>query len=85
MSAQISAYISDETKHRFEVYSEEHGVKKGFLIENALMYYLSALEEIPAQFFDPKKIELTNASFLNIMDTEENIPTDALKKLMSND
>ena len=63
MSAQISAYISDETKHRFEAYSEE----------------------IPDQFFDPKKIELTNASFLNIMDTEENIPTDALKKLMSND
>lgn len=85
MSAQISAYISDETKARFESYSVEHGVKKGYLIERALEYYLSALEAIPAQFFDEKKIEVTAASFQAALDAADNEPTDTLKTLMQHD
>ena len=82
MSAQISAYISDQTKDRFEAYSAAHGVKKGFLIENALEHYLNALETIPTQFIDSHKIILTDDSFGAALRSEANEATDALKKLM---
>ena len=75
MSAQVSAYISDQTKDRFEAYSAEHGVKKGFLIENAL-------ETIPTQFIDRQKLILTDASFETALMAEENEPKVVLKKLM---
>ena len=82
MSAQISAYISDQTKERFESYSLEHGVKKGFLVENALEHYLNALESIPTQFIDRQKLILTDASFDAALKAEAHEPTEALKKLM---
>ena len=82
MSAQISAYISDQTKERFEAYSSEHGVKKGFLIENALEHYLNALEAIPTQFIDRQKLILSDASFDAALQAQEHQPTEALKKLM---
>ena len=84
MSAQISAYISDQTKDRFEAYSSEHGVKKGFLIENALEHYLNALEAIPTQFIDSHKLIVTDNSFEDVLQSESNEPTAALKKLMKN-
>ncbi len=84
MSAQISAYISDQTKDRFEAYSSEHGVKKGFLIENALEHYLNALETIPTQFIDSHKLIVTDSSFEDALNSELNEPTAALKKLMKN-
>ncbi len=85
MSVQISAYISDEVKERFERYSAEHGVKKAYLIERALDYYLSALEEIPAQFFDDKRVEVSSASLKKAIESEESEPTAALRTLMSDD
>ena len=48
MSVQISAYIEDDIKQKMEAYSSAHGLKKGFLIQNALDYYLNALHEIPS-------------------------------------
>ena len=83
MSAQISAYISDQTKERFEAYSSDHGIKKGFLIENALEHYLNALEAIPAQFIDSHKLIATDSSFEDALHSESNEPTAALKKLMT--
>ena len=40
---QISAYVSDTTKELVERYVEAHGVKKGRLIEEALLHHLQAL------------------------------------------
>lgn len=85
MSAQISAYISDETKNKFEAYSVTHGIKKAFLIETALDLYLRALEEIPGQFIDRQKIVLTDKTFEQVQQSEQNKPTETLKKLMQND
>ena len=85
MSVQISAYISDATKDRFEAYSIAHGLKKAFLIENALDLYLSALEEIPVQFIDQQKIVVSDESFKQIQISHNNEPTEALKTLMQND
>ncbi len=84
MSVQISAYVADETKENMEQYSAMHGIKKGFLIENALDHYLQALQEIPTEFIVPNKLILSDASFQEfstmLESTEE--PTEALKELM---
>ena len=63
MSKQISAYISDETQANMEHYSATYGVKKGFLIENALNHYLQALYEIPEEFIIPTKLVLSEEGF----------------------
>lgn len=84
MSKQISAYISDETQTKMEQYSATYGVKKGYLIENAIEHYLQALYEIPEEFIIPGKIVLRNDSFDKVVDMIENPPepTEALKSLM---
>ncbi len=87
MSKQISAYISDDTQKNMEHYSEIYGVKKGFLIENAIDHYLQALYEIPEEFIIPSKIVLSDESSKKVMDMVENPPepTEALKELMKFD
>ena len=87
MTTQVSAYISNETKINLEHYSTTHGIKKGFLIENALNHYLQALEAISEEFIIPTSIVLSGASFDKVMETIENPPepTQALIDLMKND
>jgi len=84
MSVQISAYVADETKKNMERFSAVHGIKKGFLIENALDHYLQALQEIPAEFIVPNKLILSDASFQEVSSMIESVdePTEALKELM---
>jgi hypothetical protein len=53
---QISAYISDSTRRLVEEYAEAHGVKKGFLIEEALLHHLQALRELPADVLIPPRL-----------------------------
>ena len=84
MSKQISAYISDETQKKMENYSTAYGIKKAYLIENAIEHYLQALHEIPEEFIIPSKIVLSKESFEKVIDMMENPsePTEALKELM---
>ena len=44
---QISAFISEETKAQVETYVKRHGVKKAYLIEEALQHHLQALRDNP--------------------------------------
>lgn len=82
---QISAYISDVTKEQVEQYSEAHGVKKGHLVEQALLHHLQALRELPADIIIPPKLELTAKSFETVVDLIKNPPpaTQALRELMA--
>ena len=86
MTTQVSAYISNETKASMEHYSATYGVKKGYLIENALNHYLQALYEIPEEFIIPSQLVLTKESAKMVMDMMENPPepTQALIDLMRN-
>jgi hypothetical protein len=45
---QISAYISETTKEQVERYAQAHGVKKGHLVEEALLHHLQALRDLMA-------------------------------------
>jgi len=86
MPKQISAYISSETQESMEYYSYKYGVKKGFIVENAIDYYLQALYSISEDFVIPAKIELKHKSFEKVVDMIENPPkpTKGLKDLVNN-
>jgi hypothetical protein len=47
---QISALISPTTRKLLEKHVRQTGVKKGHLVEQALLHYLLALDELPAEF-----------------------------------
>lgn len=86
MSAtQISAYISEATKEQVESYVKRRGVKKGFLIEEALQHYLQALREIPEDVIIPTRIVVSENSMEQIADLLESDaePSTALKELMN--
>jgi len=84
MSVQISAYIEDDIKQKMEVYSSSHGLKKGFLIQNALDYYLNALHEIPTSMMIPSHISVDEKTFEALVDSETKANT-KLKNLLKDD
>ena len=82
---QISAYISDATKREVERYAEAHGVKKGRLLEDALLHHLKALRELPADIVIPPRLTVTAESFerVSTLAKKPRKRTKALRDLMS--
>lgn len=82
---QISAYISQATKEQVERYADAHGVKKGHLVEEALLHHLQALRELPADIVIPPRIVLTAQSFETVskLVKKPRRPTKALRDLMA--
>jgi uncharacterized protein (DUF1778 family) len=82
---QISAQISEDAKRRLDQYARETGMKKGRIIEDALMTHLDALDEIPAEYIVPTRMVVTAESWDAILREIENPsePTPALRTLMS--
>ena len=80
---QVSAYISEETKAQVEAYTKSHGVKKAYLIEEALRHHLQALREIPEDLIIPSRLVLTKEAMAEIADRigQEDRPAKALKAL----
>lgn len=65
---------------------KKSGVKKGFLIEDALLHHLQALKELPLDVIIPAKITLTDEGMEQLVDIINNpsSPTESLKQLMQN-
>lgn len=82
---QISARVPDELKHRFDALVARKGLRKEYVVEEALRHHLQVLEEIPAEYIIPLKIVFTTASAERFVELVENPPepTDALKKLLA--
>ena len=80
---QVSAYISKETKAQVEAYVKSHGVKKGYLIEEALQHHLQALREIPEDLVVPSRLVLSSAAMEKLAEriAREEQPTEELKAL----
>ena len=53
---QISATISPETRDRLERYVRARGIKKGFVIEQALLHPLRAVSELPDDAMIPPRL-----------------------------
>jgi hypothetical protein len=82
--SQISAFISEETKRLLEEHTRATGVKKGFLVEQALRHHLEALRALPVDFIVPPRLVVSDASHRKIRETKPRAPTPALKRLMKN-
>lgn len=82
--SQISAYISDSTKERLDLFVRETGVKKGRVIEDALNAHLDALDVLPADATVPTRIVLTKESGARFLErlAEKPEPTEALIQLV---
>ena len=80
---QISALISESTRELLEKHVRRTGVKKGYLMEQALLHHLQALEELPAEFIVHPRIVLSRRSGKEILkQLKAAEPTAALRKLM---
>ncbi|HEX5751084.1 MULTISPECIES: hypothetical protein [Archangium] len=81
---QISAYVSETTKELVERYVEAHGMKKGRLIEEALLHHLQALRELPADLIIPPRIVVEQKTFERVaaLTRRPRKPTKALRALM---
>src|SRR5262249_40388713 len=82
---QISAYISAATRQQVERYVEAHGVKKGHLIEEALLHHLQALRELPADIVIPPRLVVAAESFEVVarLARKARRPTKAMRDLMA--
>ena len=80
---QVSAHISAETKAEVEAYVKRRGIKKAYLIEEALRHHLQALREIPEDLIIPSRLVLTKEAMAEIADRigQEDRPAKALKAL----
>jgi hypothetical protein len=83
-TTQVSAYISEETKAEIEAYVKRRGVKKAYLIEEALQHHLQALREIPEDLIIPSRLVLTGEAMVETIEhiAQEDQPTEDLKALL---
>ena len=82
-TTQVSAYISEETKAEIEAYVNRRGVKKAYLIEEALLHHLQALREIPEDLVIQSRLVLTHEAMTEIAERIDGKgePTEALQAL----
>ena len=84
---QISANISPETRDRLERYVRARGLKKGFVIEQALLHHLQAVSEIPEDAVIPPRLVVTAASGERLLERLESqeAPNQAMRELFGED
>lgn len=86
-ASQISATISAATKERLDRFTESHGLKKNFVVEQALLFFMEARRELPDEALVPARIVLEEEGFDRVvaMLAEPPAPTEDLRELMRDD
>lgn len=81
---QISASVSAATKEKLDRFTEHHGLKKNFVVEQALLYFMEARRELPDEAFAPTRLVVEDKTFGRIVELLESppAPTEALRELM---
>jgi hypothetical protein len=80
---QISALISQTTRDLLEKHVRATGVKKGYLVEQALLHHMQALEELPAELIIHPRIVVSRKTGEAILEQMKSAkPSPALRKLM---
>ena len=82
--SQISATVSAATKDKLDRFTESRGLKKNYVVEQALLYFMEARRDLPDEALIPTRLVLENKAFDRIVDLLDNppAPTDALRELM---
>ncbi len=83
-STQISAHLSRGTRDLLDRYASAHGFKKAFLVEQALLHHLQALQDLPVSAIVPPRIVVTGESARRIAAAIRRPapPTAAMRELM---
>lgn len=81
---QISAAVSEATKEKLDRFTEANGLKKSFVVEQALLFFMEARRELPDEAFIPTRIVLDDEGFDRVAALLERppAPTDKLRKLL---
>lgn len=82
--SQISATISEATKDKLDRFTESHGLKKNFVVEQALLYFMEARRELPDEALIPTRLMVDDKAFDRLVELLESPPkpTAALRELM---
>jgi len=82
--SQISATVSAATKEKLDHFTESHGLKKNFVVEQALLYFMEARRELPDEALIPTRFVLDDKAFDRVVTLLESpaAPTQALRELM---
>ena len=62
--SQISATVSVATKEKLDRFSESHGLKKNFVVEQALLYFMEARRELPDEALLPARLVVEDQAHL---------------------
>jgi uncharacterized protein (DUF1778 family) len=82
--AQISTTVSAATKDKLDRFAESRGLKKNFVVEQALLFFMAARRELPDEALVPARIVLEDESFDRVvrMLDKPPAPTEGLRELM---
>lgn len=84
-TVQISAVVSEGTKVRLEQLTQASGLKKAWIIENAINHYLQALTELPADVIIPPRLVVDRKTGERIVRrvAQPSEPTPAMRELFA--
>jgi len=84
-TTQISAHISDATSSELDRHVDARGLKKGYVVEQALRHHLRALRELPADVIIPPQLVVNAKTGAHLADRMENPrkPTPAMRALLA--
>lgn len=82
--AQVSATISAATKDKLDRFTEQLGLKKNFVVEQALLFFMESRRELPDEAFVPTRLVLDDDRFDELVARLESppAPTGLLVELM---
>jgi uncharacterized protein (DUF1778 family) len=82
--SQISATVSAATKEKLDRFSESYGLKKNFVVEQALLFFMEARKALPDEALIPTRLVLEDEAFERVVKLLESppAPTTALRELM---
>jgi len=82
--AQVSATVSAATKEKLDRFTEQLGLKKNFVVEQALLFFMESRRELPDEAFVPTRLVLDDERFDELVARLDapGAPTDRLVELM---
>ncbi len=70
-TTQISAHIAASTSSELDQYVEARGLKKGYVIEQAIRHHLRALRELPPDVIIPPRLIVNAETGAHLADRME--------------
>jgi hypothetical protein len=85
--SQISAVVASTTRNLLEQYARATGIKKGRLIEDALLHHIHALQSLPGDVIVPPRLVVSRRSGAQVARriAARPKPTRQLQTLLSGD